>query len=300
MRTGLLLLGIVPLLGLVELGLHLHFSRRAPEFDQYAALAPELLRLKKPGMPVVVSPGWAEPLVRQAAPAAFPIAELTRAEDTRFAHFLEVSLLGARAPELAELPVREQRQVAAFTLLVRNNPRFEEARFDFVTAVESGEVEVYSDVSGRRTNCSRAEGRRATTGGLHGPVTRPPRRFECQQGRLVAVTIIEDERYRPRRCVLVDPPATGRTVLRFSSVPSSQRLLGFTGFSYFLGRDFTAEATELRISDGDRELGRHGANPSQGWQRFELTRGQAQGAIEISVARASAESTDFCFSLEAR
>jgi hypothetical protein len=293
------MLGVVPLLGLAELGLHLYFSRRAPDFDQYAALAPELLKLKKPGMPVVVSPSWAEPLVRQAAPAAFPLAELTRADDTRFAHFLEVSLLGARAPELGELPVREQRQLGAFTLLVRSNHRFEEARFDFVTAVENGEVEVYSDVSGRRSNCPSADVRRATTGGLHGPVARPQRRFECAQGRLVAVTIIEDERYRPRRCVLVDPPATGRTVLRFGSVPTSRRLLGFAGFSYFLGRDFTGEAAELRISDGDRELGGHGANPSRGWQRFELIRGPAQGAVEISVARATPEPTDFCFSLEA-
>lgn len=300
MRIGLLLLGLVPLLGLVELGLHLHFSRRAPDFDQYAQLAPELLRLKEPGTPVVVSPSWAEPLVRRAAPDAFPLEELTRAHDARFGQFLEVSLLGARSPELAELPVRAEREVGAFTLLVRHNPRFEPPRFDFVTAVERGEVEVHSDVSGRRSPCPSADARRATTGGLHGPVARPQRRFECPQGRLVAVTIIEDERYRPRRCVLVDAPATGRTVLRFSSVPTSQRLLGFTGFSYFLGRDFVAEAAELRISDGERELGRHGATPSLGWQRFELTRGAEQGAVEVSVARTSAEPTDFCFSLEAR
>lgn len=300
MRPGLLLLGLVPVLGLIELGLHLHFSRRAPDFAQYALLAPQLLKLKQPGMPVVVAPAWAEPLLRQAAPAAFPIGELTRADDSRFGRFIEVSLLGARAPELAALPVRSEQQVGPFVLRVRDNPRFEEARFDFVTAVDSGEVEVFHDLAGQRSNCPSSEARRATTGGLHGPVTRPERRFECPRGRLVAVTIIEDERYRPHRCVLVDPPAGGHIVLRFNSVPSSKRFVGFSGFSYFLGRDFAGQAAELGISDGERELGRHAADPSQGWQRFELTRGEGQGAVEVSIGRALSEPGDFCFALEAR
>lgn len=300
MRIGLLLLGLVPLVGLAELGLHLHFSRRAPDAAAYAALAPELLKLKQPGIPVVVAPRWAEPLVRQAAPAAFPIGELTRADDSAFGRFIEVSLLGASAPELAALPLREEKRVGAFTLRVRDNPRFEPPRFDFVTAVDSGEVEVYSDVDGRRSNCPSVERRQASTGGLHGTVARPQRRFECPQGRVVAVTLIEDAHYRPHRCVLVEPAVTGRVVLRFNSVPSSKRFVGFAGFSYFLGRDIAGEAAELRVSDGDHEVGRAGVNPSRGWQRFELPRGAAQGAVEVTVARASAEPTDFCFALEAR
>ena len=299
MRPRLLLLGLVPLLGLVELGLHQYFATRAPSFDDYAALAPELLKLKQPGVPVVVAPRWAEPLLRQAAPAAFPIAELTRPEDTGFAMFIEVSLLGSRAPELASLPVREQRQVGAFTLLLHDNPRFSEPRFDFVTAVDAGEVEVFSQLGQERRGCPVVERRQASTGGLHGPVARPSRRHECPQGRVVAVTIIEDQNYRPHRCILVDPPATGSIVLRFSSVPSSPRLLGFAGFSYFLGRDYQAKLAELRISDGGRPLGQHRAQPSEGWQRFELQRAQP-GAVEVSVTRAAAEPTDFCFALEAR
>lgn len=304
MRIGLLLLGLVPLVGLAELGLHLHFSRRAPAFEEYAALAPELLKLKQPGIPVVVAPRWAEPLVRQAAPAAFPIGELTRADDSGFARFIEVSLLGASAPELEALPLREEKQVGAFKLRVRDNPRFEAPKFDFVTAVDSGEVEVYSDVDGRRSNCPSADRRQATTGGLHGPVARPQRRFECPKGRLVAVTLIEDERYRPHRCVLVEPAAAGRVVLRFNSVPASQRFVGFAGFSYFRGRDFEGEAAELTISDGEQAVGRRQVSPSRGWQRFELPRATPSpggvSAVEVSITRASAEPTDFCFALEAR
>lgn len=300
MRPGLLLLGLVPLLGLFELGLSLHFSRRAPDFDDYAALAPELMKLKQPGIPVVVAPRWAEPLVRQAAPAAFPIGELTRADDSGFTRFIEVSLLGERAPELSAFPVREERRTGPFKLTLRDHPRPEPSKYDFVTAVDAREVEVFSDLSGRRSQCPSVERRQASSGGLHGPVARPERRFECSQARVVAVTLIEDEHYRPHRCVLVDPPAAGRVVLRFSGVPASQRFVGFAGFSYFLGRDFEGNAAELSISEGERSLGSHPINPSRGWQRFEVQRGPSGGVVEVSVTRASPEPTDFCFALEAR
>src|SRR6187455_3423057 len=101
-----LLLGLIPLLGLAELGLHQYFAVRAPQVEDYVALAPQLLKLKQSGVPVVVAPAWAEPLVRQAAPPAFPAVELTRPDDSAFASVLEVSLLGASAPELEGFAVQ--------------------------------------------------------------------------------------------------------------------------------------------------------------------------------------------------
>src|SRR5882672_7934599 len=138
-------LGLLPLLGLAELGLHQYFARRAPDFQDYAKLAPALLKLKQPGVPVVVAPAWAEPLVRQAAPAAFPLAELTRPDDSGFAGFLEVSLLGQSAPELAGFPVRQTQALGPFRVSLRRNPTPDPIAFDFVTAVDAGEVEVFVD-----------------------------------------------------------------------------------------------------------------------------------------------------------
>ena len=123
------LVALVPLFGLTELGLHQWFSSRAPAFEDYAALAPQLLALKKPGEPVVVAPRWAEPLVRQAAGTAFPLHELARADDTGFRRFLEVSLLGAEAEALAEFKLLERRRVGPFELRVRENPRHEPIEF---------------------------------------------------------------------------------------------------------------------------------------------------------------------------
>jgi hypothetical protein len=300
MRWPTLLLALLPLLGLGELGLHGYFATRAPDFEAYQKLAPELLRRKQPGVPVVVSPRWAEPLLRQAAPAAFPIGELTRPDDTGFFAFLEVSLHGARAPELETFKVRDQKQFGAFTLLLRDNPHFEEPRFDFVTAVDNAEVEVWSKLGGERRPCPVADRARGSTGGLHGPAARQARRFECPGGRVVGVTLIEDQQYRPRRCILVDPAKSGAIVLHFSSVPATKRLVGFTGFPYFLSRDHAGKPAELTFSEGQQELGRRGSEPREGWKRFEVQRSAPAGAVEVGVTRSADEPGDFCFALEAR
>jgi hypothetical protein len=300
MRPLTFLLALLPLLGVAELALHRYFAGRAPDFAAYEALAPELLKLKRPGVPVVVSPRWAEPLVRQAAPAAFPTLELTRADDSSFSGFIEVSLLGARAPELAELPLRDQKRVGDFTLLWRDNPRFEERLFDFVTAVDSGQVEVWSELAGERSSCPLVDRPRGSTGGLHGPAARPARRHECPGLRVVGVTLIEDQQYRPRRCILVDAAQRGRVVLQFSSVPPSRRLVGFSGFSYFLSRDHIGKPVELSISEAGRELGRRASEPREGWKRFELPRAASAGSVEVAVERHATEPADFCFALEAR
>jgi hypothetical protein len=283
---------------LLELALHQYFAERAPRFQDYAELAPVLLALKRAGTPVVVAPHWAEPLVRQAAPAAFPIGELARADDSGFASFLEVSLLGQSAAELSAFPVLQTRQVGPFRISLRQNPRPEPVSFDFVTAVESGDVEVFVEVDQQLTECPRVEHARASTGGLHGHVAYPRVRHECGGGRFVGVTLVEDQAYHPHRCILAEPPDGGSFVLRFTSVPASRRLLGFAGFSYFLERDVTADEVELHVDEGGAELGQYRVSGARGWSRFELTRGPG-GPVEVHVRRLLRKAGDVCFALEA-
>src|SRR6478609_907568 len=205
-------LGFVPLLGLGELALHQYFAHRAPDVEDYAALAPELLSLKQRGVPVVVAPEWAEPLLRQAAPEAFPLNELARADERAFAAFLEVSLLGESSPALASFPLESQQRLGPFVVARRRNPSPEPTVFDFVAAVEQGQVEVFNELEGQRRDCALVE-TRTQTGGLHGHVAYPSRRYECENGRFVGVTLIDDQDYRPRRCVLAQPPESGSVVL---------------------------------------------------------------------------------------
>jgi hypothetical protein len=300
MRRLSLVLGLVPLLGLAELALHRYLVARPPQFADYAALAPALLKLKQPGVPVVVAPSWAEPFVRQAAAAAFPLAELTRPDDSGFIGFLEVSLLGAHAPELERFPLTKSEQFGKFQLSWRQNPKPDPVLFDFVSAVDRGEVEIFAELEGVRRPCAVTQRARTSTGGLHGHVAYPRARHECPGGRIVAVTLSEDQAYRPHRCVLTQLPDAGRIVLRFSSAPATARLVGFTGFSYFLERDAQADEVELTVSEGSEPLGERRAAGARGWSRFELPRGGTPGAIEVSLRRLVHSAGDFCFALEAR
>jgi len=299
MRRLSSLLALVPLLGLGELALHQYFAHRAPDAADYAALAPELLKLKQRGVPVVVAPDWAEPLLRQAAPEAFPLNELARADDQAFTAFLEVSLLGDSAPELAKLPIETQQQLGPFRVARRRNSVAQPTVFDFVTAVEQGRVEVWSEFEAQRSDCTFVE-KRTETGGLHGHVAYPARRYECDNGRFVAVTLIDDQDYRARRCILVQPPDSGSVVLRFDAVPASARLVGFIGASYFLERDHGEPQVSLTLRAAEQSLVRHDAVAAQGWARFEAPRPPDSASIEVRLERLTRPSADFCFALEAR
>jgi len=300
MRRLSLLLALVPVVGLVELALHQYFAARAPRQADYAALAPALAKLKRPGVPVVVAPAWAEPLLRQAAPDAFPLVELARPDDSGFTRFLEVSLLGAVAPELEGFATTQTEQLGAFRISLRENPRPDPTRFDFVGAVERGEVEVLTELDGERLPCQRVERPRAETGGLHGHVAYPRSRYECGRGRFVGVTLIDDAAYRPRRCVLAQPPTAGSVVLRFGAVPATPRLVGFMGSSYFIARDDVKPELALTISEAADPLLRRTAAGAEGWIRFEARRPAEPGAVEVKLRRLTTDTADFCFSLEAR
>ena len=294
------MLGLVPLLGLLELGLHQYFARRAPGFEDYAALAPQLSKLKPAGVPVVAAPAWIEPLLRQAAPKAFPLEELARMDDAAFEGFLEVSALGEHAPELAAYPVERRVNVGRFELSLYRNPRHQTTLFDFVTAVAAAEVEVFSDNEGERRDCSLVAHGRASTGGLHGHVAYPRQRFECPGGGFVGVSLVEDETYRPRRCILVQAPRGARLVLRFGGLAKGRKLFGFAGLSYFLERDAVEPSVELRAASSGVELGEKQVRGADGWSHLELAAPPDSSEIELSVRDLTSGPHDVCFALEAR
>lgn len=300
MRRFSALLGLVPLLGLSELALHGWFAARAPDPADYAALAPELMKLKRPGEPVVVAPAWAEPLLRQAAPEAFPLRELARPDERSSTGFLEVSVLGHDAPELGDFPSEPERAIGPFRVRRRRNPQPEPARYDFVTAVADGQAQVYFELDEERANCELVEQAHTVTGGLHGHVAYPRRHYRCPGGQLVGVTLIDDEQYRPRRCILAQAPESGSIVLRFEVPRGGARLVGFAGASYFLERDVTAPQVELSASRAQAPPERRTFAGAAGWKRFELAISAVEGPLELRVRRLSRPRVDYCFALEAR
>src|SRR5262249_39686030 len=118
----------------------------------------------------------------------------------------------------------------------------------------------------------------------------------------VGVTIIDDQSYRPRRCIWAHPPFAGALRLRFANVPLGRTLRGFAGLSYFLFRDGWGEPVELGVRVDDAVLGSYRHHDEWGWHAFSLSSTAFAGrsaTVEVEVRAERAEHRDFCFALEA-
>jgi hypothetical protein len=295
---------LVPGLGLGELVAHLGFAGRAPRVEAWRELAPAVRALKRPGEPLVVAPEWAEPLARHAfGDAVFPLDELGRPDDASVRRVLEVSALGARYEGTARFRVISESTHGAFTLRVLENPRPLRARYRLLEHVKANELTVTVVQGERSAPCEYSEHARVFAGGLHGAVAFPRERFVCPgpPSAFVGITVIDDQDYRPRRCLWAQPPPGGALRLSFSGVPFGSALRGYGGLSYFLFRDSDAPPVELSFAAGETELGRHEHRAASGWHPFRVATAAFAGRtlpLELEVRSAGAEGRDFCLALE--
>src|SRR5262245_15359594 len=200
---------VVPLLGIAELALHLFFSRRAPRVEEWRELSVPVRRLKRPADLLVVAPEWAEPIARHAlGDGPFPLDQIARADASSFARAVEVSALGARAEETRAWRVAAEEQKGRFTLRILENPAPVTPKFRFIEHVKPPELRVAIVDGERELPCVWNERAQVSAGGLHGHATFPRERFQCPGGEasFVGVTVIDDQRYLPRRCIWAHPP----------------------------------------------------------------------------------------------
>jgi hypothetical protein len=295
---------LIPGLGVVELGAHLAFAARAPSLDAWRALAPTVRRAKRAGEPVVVAPEWAEPLARLAfGDAVFPLAELARADDDGLTRVLEVSALGARHAGTSGFRVVSETQHASFTLRVLENPRPIRARYRLLEHVSPSELSVTVVEGEKSAPCVFSDRARVFAGGLHGAAAFPRERFVCPGSAFafVGITVIDDQDYRPRRCLWAEPPPGAVLKLVFADVPFSASLRGFGGLSYFLFRDSDAPPITLALSSQGTPLGRYEHHDRSGWHPFRLATPSLAGKtapLELEVSSRGGEGRDFCLTLE--
>jgi hypothetical protein len=169
--------------------------------------------------------------------------------------------------------------------------------------VRPEELDVALLNDGTERPCPYTTTARVVTGGLHGEMTFPRERFVCggREAAFVGVTIIEDQRYRPRRCLWAQPPREGALRLRFSGVPRGSAIQGFAGLSYFLFRDGGREPIELSATLVGSSFGSYLHRDEWGFRGFRLTGGGADaatGSLELTVRSEQADARDFCFALE--
>jgi len=295
----------VPLAGLAELSAHLYFARRPPSFDDWLGVTESLRAMKQEGDLVVIAPGWADPAARRAfGDALMPIRDVARPDESRYAHAVEVSILGERAPELASFREIDRRKIGGFLLRRLSNPAPARVVYDFVDHLDPATV----DVRGTDPAVTCTWNPRATVvaGGLGGHPTFPSHRFECPGGLFfhVGVTVIGDEEFRPRRCLWSHPFARGEIVTRYRGVPLGDVIHGHGGMYWMTERERRGAPIALTVRvDGDA-VGSVVHRDGDGWAGFELPLGAHAGAaaatVEFAVSSTNYRDRHFCFEADTR
>lgn len=296
----------VPLLGLTELALHVWYAGRAPHFEAWAALGPVVESVHQPGDLMIIAPEWAEPIARQTfGEELMPLTDVARADNSGYAHALEISLLGQRSPDFASWRVLEDKQSGAFELRRLENPAYQPTLYAFADHVDPRQLFVAEWNGDAERTCSFTDAARVTAGGLPGHVTYPRERFRCLGGEqyFVGVTVIDDQNYRPRRCIFAHPLVGALLHLRFRDVPLGKMLRGYAGQSYLIARDGIGTPVEFAAYVDGKEVGRRPFFDERGWDHFEFPLdgfASARGEVTFEVQSKSAQNREFCFQAEMR
>lgn len=295
----------IPLLGLGEAAAHVYFARRPPAFDEWSEVTPAVRAMKRDGDLVVIAPAWADPAGRRAlADELMPLRDVARPDVSRYAHAIEVSILGARSEELLAFREIDRRAVGRFLLRRVENPAPAAVVYDFVDHLDPAVV----DVRGTEPPVSCPWNPRATiaAGGLGGHPTFPAKRFECPGGVYfnVGVTVIADQDFQPRRCLWSHPLARGEIVTRFRDVPLGQVIRGHGGMYWIIEREKKGAPITLTVRVDGAVVGSVVHRDGDGWAPFEFALGARAGTraatVEFAVSSTHYRDRHFCFEADTR
>jgi hypothetical protein len=292
----------IPILGLLELGAHVYFSKRFPTLDEWRALKAEVAALKQEKDLIVIAPEWAEPLARTAfSDSLMPIADLARPDEAGYPRAIEIAALGNVNPLLAAWPVTAEKSVGKFALRTRKNPGFNPPLYVLTEHVAPPELSAF-ELSERGDMKPCRYGTRPTSSGsgLLAPAAVPRQRFSCgpSEADFVGTTIIEDQNYRPRRCLWANPAPGGLLTLNFGNVPLGAELYGYIGFSFFRFRDHGWPPVTVSFAIDGAPLGKHAHLPESGWQPFRFSTAQFRGStheVRIELSGTHSRELELCF-----
>ena len=293
----------VPALGLAELGGHAHFAGRAPNLEQWQAIKEPVVQLRREREVVVVAPDWAEPLARHVlGPELMPLGDVARPDLTAYPRAIEVSILGREAAELSGWATLDEREVGKFRVRVRENPAPAKIRYNFVDHTTPAQAAVFEQ--GGRVPCRWREHAPRMTGGLHGHLAFPARRFQCSGGAyfFVGQTVVDDQEYRPRRCIWAHPTRDS-LLIRYPEVPLGGIVRGYGALSWFLMRDGAGTPIEMQVKVNGDTIGQVVHRDQQGWSPFEFSTQQHSGhvaEVEFVISSAALQHRHFCFYADTR
>ncbi len=297
------LLCAVPLVGVVELALHVKqvSADRIPEENWTAARDIVKADLKAEDL-VLFEPFWTDPLGRKFfGPEIATIKREGRSDEQRFARAHEVSVRGFHDEAFARWKKVGEKRAGAITVTTYENPGHTKVIDDLVDLLTPDRVSVMRVDAGGETQCPFSRG--STAGGStvvpQGLLT-PADKFICQGGH-VGVAVMHDLDHRPRLCIYTTPIAGASVKLKFANVTFGDGLYGHAGVQWINDRNPTPERIALSFSAGGHALGTHPHKVGTGWTGFELPTEELKGQkADLVVEVAPAKERYFCWEASTR
>lgn len=293
----------LPLLALTELLAHAYHATRVPEPDVWKALLPEeVATLRQAGELVVATPYWSEPSLRYAlGDQLMPLADVARPDERRYERAIEVSVTGERAAQFADWNEVSERRVGPFRLRVLQNPSPQPVLYDFVEKL--GPESATASIKTRQDykDCTWNEKAKVSNGALDfGHPTFPKERFECSGAdwNFVGVTVLEDQQYRPRRCIWAQPSSGGATRVTFTDVPLGKIIRGYSALPYWIERWGKGAPIQIEVSVDGTPLAEVEHHDGEGWKFFDVpTEAMAgkRGEVSFEVKARRSSDRQLCF-----
>jgi hypothetical protein len=289
--------------GVLELGaLALQTASVVPSSDWQAARA-YVEHESKPEDLIAFAPRWADPIGRKEFGRDLAtIGREARPDETRFPRAFEVALRGEHVAALKDWRRAGTQRFGGVTVTLLENPAPAKVIDDLVSEAVPTRLRVSRVDGNNETDCPFAHGS-PQTGGLGFGTPVPENRFVCPGGGYVGVSILEDTRYYPRRCIDARPFG-GRNILRlrFAGVRFGRTLHGH--HSLFVEAEHNQRApVNIAFSVDGAVIGRATHRDLEGWKGFDFDTSDRAGTTSDLVVDVDSETSDrrmYCFEADTR
>ena len=295
---------LVPLLGLLELVVHLAQIKGGVDASDWRAAREVVKTLARPEDLVLVAPRWADPLGREYLGSdVLTVEREARADETGFPRAIQVSFGRARAPELRGWRLSAEQRVGGLIVATLENPAPVQV-LDRLLAHQGPEHMRVSQLSrGQETDCpfTRSAVQAGSLG--FGPAV-PGQLFMCPGGGFVGVSIIATLDYTPRRCFYA-PVTSGVTGLRvhFKDVALGRVLHGHHALYVEAERNRTGAPITLDVSVEGQALAHLIHDDGDGWKAFDVATDAfagRRGEVVFDIKSGDGNRRMYCFEADTR
>lgn len=296
------LLCVVPLVGVVELVLHLQQTSNVVPESAFVAARDAIKAELQPDDLIVFTPFWTDPLGRQAFGELATIKREARSDERRFARAFEVSIRGFHEPAFERWKKLKEDKHGPVTVTLFENPDYTKVLDDLVElAVTPDRLAVFRVEGATEVPCPFQRGQSAggSTVVPQGLLT-PADKFVCPNGH-VGVSVLHALDHRPHVCLYATPLAGATLRLRFANVTFGAALHGHAGVQWVVERNPSPEKIPISFFALDRPIGTNVHRVGTGWTGFELPTPELAGKkAELVVDIGTSSTHQYCFEATTR